>query len=221
MLRFILLVAVLTFSQLTFAQVRATTESGNKVLLFDDGTWKYEEKTVNAQAKEVVAKPVVATPAVAAIEVDATREITTKSAEFFYMPSKRLARYFGEEKGKMRCKLGCENTKGVIKVNYMWEIPVGDGNRYFGAFKTGSKLTFHLQNGEKVELLVGEDSEINTRAEYNFTAISGTTQPLSQTQIVALLASPVRKLEVGWKKKPEEYELPFSRYFIENLPTVF
>lgn len=221
MLRYILLVAVLAISQISFAQVRATTESGNKVLLFDNGTWKYEEKTV-ATANEELAVAVVAAPAlITTVEVDATREITTPFTEFFYMPSKRLERYFGEVKGRIRCKLACENIKGVVKVNYMWEMAVGDGNRYFGSFKAGSKLTFYLQNGEKVELAVGEDSKRKSHESYNFTAISGTTQPLSEAQMSALLASPVRKLEVEWKKKPEVYDMDYSSYFIENLPEVF
>lgn len=221
MLRYILLVAVFAFSQISFAQVRATTESGNKVLLFDNGTWKYEEKTV-ATANEQVAVAIVAAPAlVTAVEVDATREVTTQLAKVFYTPSQRLARYFGEVKGQVRCKLGCENSKGVIKVNYMWEMAVGDGNRYFGYFKAGSKLIFHLQNGENVELAVGDDSTSKSRESHNFTAISGATQPLSKAQMAALLASPVRKLEVEWKKKAEVYELDYSRYFIENLPEVF
>lgn len=218
MLRLTLLVAVLAFSQISFAQVRATTESGNKVLLFDNGTWKYEEKAVATITEEVVAPLVVETAAVA---IDTTREITTSFTEFFYMPSQRLVRYFGEQKGRIRCRLSCENSKGVLKVNYMWEIPVGNGIRYFGYLKAGSKLTFYLQNGEKVELVVGDDSDVKARSKYNITAISGTTTALSQEQIAALIASPVRKLEVDWKKKPEVYELEFSRYFMEYLPEVF
>lgn len=217
MLRFVLVFALVVLSQLSFAQVRATTESGNKVLLFDNGTWKYEEKSVSSTSEKTIVVPVVA----AEVEIDASREIIQSFTEFFYMPSTRLAHYFGDEKGRIRCKLSCENVKGEVKINYMWEMPVGNGDRYFGYFRTGSKLTFHLQNGEEIELVAGEDSKIKARPEYNFTAITGATQALTQIQIASLLASPVRRFVVEWKKKPEVYELDYSRYFIENLPLVF
>lgn len=222
MLRISLLFAIVgLFAQLASAQVRATTASGNKVLLFDDGTWKYDETKASATtpAKEVQ-KVVVAPVLMANVEIDASREIIQPFTEFLYMPSKRLARYFGEEKGKVRCKLSCENVKGVVKINYMWEMTVGDGPRYFGYLKEGTTLDFHLQNGETVQLLVGADSKINAREQYNFTAISGSTQELHKDQLAALMASPVRKLVVDWKKRPETYELDFSPFFIENLPKV-
>lgn len=220
MLRFVLIFALVVLSQLSFAQVRATTESGNKVLLFDNGTWKYEEKSVSSTSEKTIVDPIVSPVVVPEVEIDTNREIIQPFTEFFYIPSARLVHFFGDEQGRIRCKLSCENKKGEVKINYMWEMPVGDGGRYFGYFKAGSKLTFHLQNGEEIELVAGEDSKIKARAEYNFTAITGFTQTLSQTQIAALLASPIRRLVVEWKKKPEVYELDYSRYFIENLPKI-
>lgn len=217
MTRLLLLVAVLFISEYTFAQVRATTESGNKVLLFDNGTWKYEEKSIAPveETKAVVAAPIVFTA------VDSTREITTSYTELFYLTSPRLERFFGEEKGKIRCRLSCSNTKGVVSINYLWEIPVGDGTRYFGWLKSGSKLIFHLQDGQKVELFVADDSGIKANEKYNYSSISGSTKALSQTQLAALMLNAALKLEVEWKKKNEEYNLDFSNYFQENLPKVF
>ena len=103
----------------------------------------------------------------------------------------------------------------------MWEVPVGDGTRYFGYLKAGTKLTIHMQDGQKVELLVGEDSAIKSMEQYNFTAIYGATQGLTNEQLVALTTQPFRKIEVDWKKNPEEYEFDLSNYFMETLPTVY
>lgn len=46
MKKLILTISILTFTALsTFAQTEATTKDGKKVILNDDGTWKYAEKT--------------------------------------------------------------------------------------------------------------------------------------------------------------------------------
>jgi hypothetical protein len=219
MFRLSSIIVLLFFTQLCFAQVRATTESGNRVLLFEDGTWKYEEKTVAPVAKETVAAVVpVGLPTVA---IDSTKEFETETTELFYLPSPRLVKYFGEERGQIRCKISCSNNNGEIRIHYKWEVPVGDGIRYFGYLKAGTKLTVHMQDGQKIELLVGEDSNIKTMERYNFTAIHGATKALTNEQLVALTSQPFRKIEVDWKKKPEDYEIELSKYFMETLPTVY
>lgn len=218
MIRFLLFTVVFAFSQLTFAQVRATTESGNKVLLFDNGTWKYEEKSVTAPITEMM----TAVPGVgSSIEVDASKDIKTEFKELFVLPSPRLARYFGEQKGQIRCKLSCSNVLGAVKIHYLWEFPVGDGTRYFGYLKAGTKITFYMQDGQKIELKAGEDGTIKAREKYNFTAITGATLPLTNEQLSALTSQRFRKIEVDWKKKPEVYEVELSTYFMDILPTVF
>lgn len=215
MLRLTSLLVILLFTQLCFAQVRATTERGNKVLLFEDGTWKYEEKMV---AKETVAAvPVV----VSSIAIDSNKEFETETTDLFNLPSPRLVKYFGEQKGLIRCKLSCSNHNGKVRIHYIWEVPVGDGVRYFGDLKAGTKLTFHMQDDQKIELLVGEDSSIKSMERYNFTSFQGSTEALTNEQLVALTSQPFRKIEVDWKKKPEEYEIELSRYFIETLPLVY
>lgn len=218
MLRLLTLVVLLAFTQISFAQIGATTESGNKVLLFENGTWQYAEKTM---AKNVRETQVAAMPAMASfVEIDSTREITSDYQELFYVPSPILSRFFGEIKGRIRCKMSCSNNRGAVQLNYMWEMPVGDGVRYFGYLKAGSKVRLHLQDGQKVELVVAENSTIKATEKYNMTAMSGSTLALTKDQIVALTAQPFRKMEVDWKKKSEVYEVELSRYLMDTLPTV-
>jgi hypothetical protein len=218
---FVLLCLIFS-TQLSFAQVRATTESGNKVILFDNGTWQYEEKTITQDSQPETVVAVISAPVeVEKIKIDSSRQYETESTEIFYETSKTLERYFGEEKGRIRGRFSCVNNSGDIQVRYVWEIPVGDGQRYVGQFKAGSKITVHLMNGEKVELQVGEDSIVEPRPKYNFTAISGLTKALTNKQMLALTKQPFRKLEVEWKKKIDLFEVEPSNYFIENLPAVF
>lgn len=219
MLRTLLFILLLfAFTKLSFAQVRATTESGNKVLLFDNGTWQYEEKPVSTVEKTVLTSEVVS---VANIHVDSSRLIATEPKDLFYLPSPRLVRFFGESGGHIRCKLSCSNNLGVVKVHFRWEFPVSDGNRYFGWFKEGSKVTLTMDDGQTVELVMGDESSLKILEKKNYSTVSNASQPLTKTQLAALCAQPFRKMEVGWKKKPEEYDIELSRFLMDTLPTVF
>jgi hypothetical protein len=215
-LRLILFALLITFVNLSFAQVRATTESGNKVLLYDNGTWKYEEKIAETAEPEVVAATLAT-----AIAVDSTRIYQTEPEDIFYLPSPRLVKYFGEAKGRIRCKLSCSNNLGEIKLHFGWEFPVVDGNRYYGWFKEGSRVAFTMQDGQVVELLMGNDGELKRYEKRNYSVLTNSSIPLTHAQLAVLTAQPVSKMEVGWKKNPEEYEIEQSRFLMEALPTVF
>ena len=217
--RFILLLSLVAWAQLSGAQVRATTESGNKVLLFDDGTWKYEEKKIASSASSTTVP--VAGNAIAKVEVDETKDIKSEEEIVLYRQSARLVRYFGEEKGKIRCKLSCSNKLGAIRIHYHWDIPVGDAQRYYGFMKRGTKLTFHMADGKKVNIAVAGDSKVVGSEKYNKSSISGMTEVLTREQLTALIAQTVDKLEVDWKKKSEKYEFENPNYFMVTLPTVF
>lgn len=210
-----LIVFILSFTKLTYGQVRATTESGNKVLLFDNGTWKYEEKFVNTS--EISALPA---EAITTIEVDSSKIFATDPRDLFYLPSPRLVRFFGEAGGHIRCKLSCSNSLGVVKVHFIWEIPVSDGYRYFGSFKEGSNVTLEMEDGQKVELVMGDENNLRRLDNKNYSVISNASQPLTKTQIAALCSQPFRKMEVGWKKNSEEYDIEQSRFLVDTLPTV-
>ncbi|MDZ7606414.1 MAG: hypothetical protein U5K79_12705 [Cyclobacteriaceae bacterium] len=100
--------------------------------------------------------------AVATIDIDSTRVFTTEPEELFYLPSPRLVRYFGEKGGNIRCKLNCSNSLGLVKIHLIWEFPVIDAERYFGGFNEGSKVTFTLEDGQMVEVVMGDESADKT-----------------------------------------------------------
>lgn len=215
-LRLILITLLIAFVNLSFAQVRATTESGNKVLLYDNGTWKYEEKVVEA------AEPVAATDMLAtAIAIDSVRTYQTEPEDLFYLPSERLVKYFGEARGRIRCKLSCSNDLGTIKLHFMWEFPVVDGNRYFGWLKEGSRVTFTMEDGQEVDVFMGKDGDLKRLEKQNYSVLSNSSIPLTQEQLTTLTSQPFRKMEVEWKKKPEEYEITQTRFLMDTIPTVF
>ena len=211
------IVFILVATMHSTAQVRATTESGNKVLLFDNGTWQYEEKSVNTGQES---GPTAGVVALSVVEIDSTRIIETKPDDIFYLPSPRLERYFGESGANIRCKIGCSNNLGTIKLHFIWEFPVSDANRYFGWFEE-SQVIFTLDDGQKIELVTGDKSDLKRFESSNYSTISNASLPLTPTQIAALSAHPLRKLEVGWKKKSEDYDIDQSRLLMDTLPSVF
>jgi hypothetical protein len=213
-LRLTLLFLFTVLANFSIAQIRATTESGNKVLLYDNGTWKYEEKVAEA------AEPVVVAVS-AAISVDSTKTYQTEPEGLFYLPSPRLVKYFGDARGGIRCKLSCSNNLGTVQLHFTWEFPVVDANRYFGWLKEGSRVTFTMEDGQKVDVFMGKDGDLKRLEKQNYSVLSNSSVPLTQEQLTALTARPVRKMEVDWKKKPEEYEITQTGFLMEALPTVF
>lgn len=213
-----LFVFLFAFTILSFAQIRATTESGNNVLLFNNGTWKYEEKHVTTGNETALTAGVLAA---ATIDIDSSKTFETEPKDLFYLPSPRLVKYFGESGGNIRCKLSCSNNLGVVKLHFKWEFPVSDGNRYFGKFDEGSIVTFTMDDREKVELVMGNESNLTIFEKNNYSMISNNSMPLTKTQIAALNAQPFRKMEVGWKKKSEDYDIELTRFLMDALPTVF
>ena len=201
----------------TNAQVRATTESGNKVLLFDNGTWQYEEKTVTSDQNTAPAATAVV--AATTIEIDTSRIVETEPTDLFYEPSTRLDRYFGDDASNIRCKLSCSNNLGVVKIHFIWEFPVNDGNRYFGWFEK-TQVIFTMMDGKEVSVVSGDKSSIKRYERNNYSTISNTSLPLTIDQIAALSAQPVRKIAVEWKKKSESYEVENTRFLINTLPEV-
>lgn len=215
---FFLFVFIIAFSKFSYAQVRATTESGNRVLLFDNGTWQYEEKL--ASTTEITLLTTSAIVA-ATIEIDSSKTMATEPEDLFYLPSPRLVKYFGEKGGNIRCKMSCSNSLGIVKVHFVWELPVADSYRYFGWFKEGSVVTFTMDDGEKVELVMSDESKMDRFDERNYSRISNASQPLTMEQLTALSTQPFRNIEVGWKKNPEDYDVEQSRFLMDMLPTVF
>ena len=78
-----------------------------------------------------------------------------------------------------------------------------------------------MDNGQKVDLIMGSESSFKAYEKNNYSMISNTSQPLTNMQLSVLRAQTLDKMEVEWKKKPEEYYIDQSNFLIEILPTVF
>jgi hypothetical protein len=206
----------LTVNHFANAQIRATTESGNKVLLFDDGTWRYDESRAVGTSAAVVAPT-----AKNDFSIDSTRVFETNVEDLFFQSSPRLTKFFGVDGSSIRCKVSCSNTKGLLRLHFRWEFPVGDGNRYFGMMKEGSKVSFGLENGQMIDLFVEGKSQLTRKDKFNYSMLNCVTQTLTKAQVSSLLTHPIRKVEVEWKKNAEKYDVDHPRLLIEALPEAF
>lgn len=207
------------------AQIRATTETGNHVILYENGTWSYEETPIN--------RPVSAPETVdlegSVIQGEKTQQIDisinkaknaeTEKVTLFDVASPKLARYFGETNGRMRCAATCINNKGEVRVRLEWCATVGDANRYFGYIREGSKLVFHLADMSAVELQYGTDNQVKFYEKYGLSYYTSTIV-LSEDVIAKLISSPLVKMTMAWKKDIEAYDVENVNYFVANLPSI-
>jgi len=210
------------------AQIRATTAAGNKVLLFPNGTWKYDEGQTtidtlpnpNPQPQQAAVAPTpAAAPASWSMKIDSSRVDSTLKEQIINVSSPRLARFFGEEKGRMRCSAECVNEKGVISIRLEWAAAVGDANRYFGFMRDVKDVTFLLANGQELKFQYNPGFKEHFFDNYNISYYNGSVT-LTKNDIGSLLSSPVVRIDMNWKKAPEEYEVKNTRYFMNNLPKV-
>lgn len=205
------------------AQIRATTASGNKVLLFSDGTWKYDEGQLakdtlpNLQTQSQAA--VAPAPASWSMKIDSSRVDSTLKEQIIDVSSPKLARFFGDAKGRMRCSVQCVNDEGVISIGLEWAAAVGDANRYFGYMKDVKGVSFQLANGQELKFQYNPDFKEHFFDDYNISYYNGSVT-LSKNDIGALLSSPVIRIDMDWKKAPEEYEVKNTQYFMNKLPEV-
>jgi hypothetical protein len=68
---------------------------------------------------------------------------------------------------------------------------------------------------------MGGKSDVKRLEKHNFSVITNGTYPLTIEQLAALTAQPIRKMEVDWKKKSEEYDFDNSSVLMDMLPVVF
>nr|WP_321450739.1 hypothetical protein [uncultured Carboxylicivirga sp.] len=191
------------------AQIKATTESGNTVILYKNGTWEYYEAGMETTTTPSQAAPVT-TPAVTSttpiVTIDASKEATSERFELFYEVSPRMARFFGEEKGKIRCNSTISNQKGQFLISFEINVPVGDANRYFGPSLKERSITFELSNNTKIEIPITEGISEKWMDKWNQSYYVG-SGILSNDDVKAIATNPITNVYIDWKKFPENYKV--------------
>ena len=157
-----------------FSQIKATTENGTKVLLFDNGTWVKEEKQV------------------AVVGIDSTLVKEIPKARLFMSHSEKMARHFGKVKGKVGCDVICKNNSGEISVTFQLGIFVGDGYKYFGGSLQDCAMDLKLADGQSLRLIIKDEvsQTFNTKTDVSF--FRGSVV-LNNEQISNLIQFPVQE----------------------------
>ncbi len=200
MMKILIFMGLLVLPMIVTAQIEATTKEGKMVLLYENGNWEYVTKA-NVQNVEVA-------------NVEIKEGLTKESPleDLYYAESKRLAKYFGPIKGKIKGRAKCMIADGQPKVFFQWEIGLLDSYRYFGQMKVGKKVTLITKNNTAIDLVLNEDMDIEFMEIYNFSIFKGACK-LSNEQFKMLMNSPISEIEVEWKKESETYPVNDAYYF--------
>ncbi len=200
-----------TFS--TSAQtIKAITQHGETVVLYENGTWKYEKDLQNEPVSPNVAAAVVpvAPTAPATIVIDNSKELTSDKTDLFNAVSKKLARFFGEEKGRVHCAVSASNTKGEVCLNFEFMVPVGDANRYFGYTSADRPVSITLADGTVISSTFTKNIEEKFIEKWNVSYYKASIV-LSSEDVNKLIWSDAIRVTVDWKKIEEEYNIEHTK----------
>jgi len=207
----LLFIALFALTAAASAQtVKAITQHGETVVLFENGTWKYEKEI---KAGTSVETPTAVTlPAVVSasssnkghIGIDATKEATSEKVELYNAVSKKLSRFFGEEKGRVRCSATASNNKGEISLNFEFMMPLGDANRYFGYSTLDRKVSFMLSDGSTLNHVFSKNTEEKFIEKWNISYYKASII-ISHDDVIKILQNNTLRMTVDWKKVEEEY----------------
>jgi hypothetical protein len=209
-----LFAAIFFFGLQLDAQIRLRTPEGRYVLLFDNGTWKYEEKIKLEEIKDVVplqsvdevTKPIV------------LKEATLEKQTVIKGESAKIAKY-NKSKNTVKCdfQIISKNDKVIMKTN--WKILDEEGFRFFGFITKKSFLSLKLSNGDNVILPYAANFEPKEYANYGFTTFSAEME-LNHEQIRKLQGGYIQNATMKWSRRTESYNVFNPDYFVKELPKI-
>ncbi|MBN2595740.1 hypothetical protein [Labilibaculum sp.] len=200
-----------TISQIN-AQLKLRTPEGKVVLLFDNGTWKYEEiKKVEKPAAQIKSAEEIAKP-IAIIDTKLESQTVIKGI------SEKLNK-FSKTDNQVKADFQIVSKEGKVILKTNWKIMDAEGFRFFGFITKKSKMLFSLSNGESIELQYAEDFEPKEYPKYKFTTFTAELE-LNEDQIRKLQNAYLEKVEMYWSRRTESYEIFNPDYFVKELPKI-
>ena len=193
------------------AQIRLRTPEGKIVLLFDNGTWKYEElKKITEEQKAIENKESITSIVLKDIELDALTVIKGESA--------KLSKFL-DAKDAIKCtfKLKSEKDKVVLKTD--WKVLDEEGSHFFGYITKKSKIDLELANGEIVSLQYADYYQPKEYVNYGFSTYSAELE-LSKENIRKLQVAYITKATMKWSRRTETYTVFDPDYFLKELPKI-
>lgn len=194
------------------AQKKIRTPEGQTVLLFDNGTWKYEE---------IKKEPKAVAPLKSKKELE--KALVFRDSQLEYKTviegvSTKLAK-FSKTKNQVKSEFQIVSKNGKVILKTNWKIMDAEGFRFFGFITKKSKMVFTLSNGDLVELQYNRNFEPKEYPKYKFTTYSAELE-ISQEQIRKLQKGYLQKVDMVWSRRTESYLIFNPDYFINELPKI-
>jgi hypothetical protein len=194
------------------AQLKLRTPEGKVVLLFDNGTWKYEEikkeilPVIEIKTEKEISKPIVI--------LDAELESQTVIKGI----SEKLNK-FSKTDNQVKSDFQLVSKDGKVFLKTNWKIMDAEGFRFFGYITKKSKMLFTLSNGENIELQYAADFAPKEYPKYKFTTFTAELE-LNEEQIRKLQNAYLEKVEMFWSRRTESYAIFNPDYFVKELPKI-
>lgn len=194
------------------AQLKLRTPEGKIVLLFDNGSWKYEEI-------KKVEKPVISLKSAEEVSnsisiIDTELELQTVIKGI----SEKLSK-FSKTNNQIKSDFQIVSKDGKVLLKTNWKIMDAEGFRFFGYITKKSKMVFTLSNGENIELHYGADFAPKEYPKYKFTSFTAELE-LNEDQIRKLQNAYLEKMEMFWSRRTESYAIFNPDYFVKELPKI-
>ncbi len=223
LLIFILGVSVTTNAQKKVFQ-KALTPDGKVILLYNDGTWQYDNstkltadslKTTNQSEKNINKGNL---SKVSSQNTIILKKGKSEESVFINGPSPKLARYF-KTQNIMQCKfqLVSDGKKAVLKTN--WRVATGEAFSYFGFINKKCSITFELSEGKVIELHYTGDYDPDEYPKYGFSTYKAEI-PINIKQLQELKKVIVTKVTMKWSRRSETYKIVNPTFFIEAIPKI-
>ena len=192
------------------AQIKLRTPEGKVVLLFDNGTWKYEEIKKEVVPKIEIESESEITKPISILDKELTSQMVIKGI------SPKLSK-FSKTKNTVKSDFQLISKDGKVKLLTNWKIMDEEGFRFFGYITKKSKMVFSLSNGEQIELNYATNFAPKEYEKYKFTTYTAELD-LNEEQIRQLQKAYLEKVDMHWSRRMETYGIYNPDYFIKELP---
>lgn len=207
----VLMLPLLGFNQSASAQKLASTQDGDIVILFKDGTWKYAptDQIDNSRNHGCSYE-------VNQLSSDTCQRKTVLKKESFISHSYKSMRNTQQYKDYVHCYLaiGEVGDNKIVYLEYILQTPYGLYNH--GIIQEGKKLLLKLSNNTTVGLTLkqtdkGKVDKINNETLYHTYAV---IPPKYENE---LKKNSVSAVLMPWSKGNEMYSVIYPRIFIDQL----
>lgn len=213
----ILTLFVCSLFSIAYSQTQeATTTEGKKIVLNNDGTWKYKEEPTLIETAKPTGNCIYKTNEVD--EFTKSKKLVLKEEDFIKYTSEELKKYY-KNRDYLTCQVYCAQVSELKVVYLYWKILSKETYKTYGSIEKGTKFMVKLKNEQMIELLFSEYDSGDTNYDYGYTTFSSYII-LNDEQFESLQSSEIDKIRMYWSKGYEDYPVVNSSVFINQLPCV-